>query len=168
MQNLILSLRPVRSRKDRPCDYCRQLKHSCYIAIRGEPCANCTKTSRECTFHDPPRKRRRGKEPEGACPPSRSREHSPSNQSRRDSWQGSMRASTSLMPSGGESSRASSSRSGEFWTANGWSPRRSGGETALSSFLNSLDEGNDSTQTLVSVSCSSYDVEWSGTDTSGG
>jgi hypothetical protein len=31
----------------------------------------------------------------------------------------------------------------------------------LSSFLNSLDEGNDSTQTLVSVSCSSYEVRWS-------
>ncbi|WVQ70403.1 uncharacterized protein L199_008630 [Kwoniella botswanensis] len=51
------NLRPVRSRKDRPCDYCRRLKHTCRILVRGQACTNCARTKRACTFEDPPRKR---------------------------------------------------------------------------------------------------------------
>ncbi|KAK6902621.1 hypothetical protein I203_107879 [Kwoniella mangroviensis CBS 8507] len=51
------NLRPVRSRKDRPCDYCRRLKHTCRILVRGQACTNCARTKRTCTFEDPPRKR---------------------------------------------------------------------------------------------------------------
>ena len=42
--------RAPRSRKDRPCDYCRRLKHRCVIIRRGEQCTNCLRTKRECTF----------------------------------------------------------------------------------------------------------------------
>jgi len=45
--------RPLRSRKIRPCDYCRRLKHICRIAIQGQPCSNCHRTRRECTFNKP-------------------------------------------------------------------------------------------------------------------
>nr|XP_019043060.1 hypothetical protein I302_08771 [Kwoniella bestiolae CBS 10118]OCF21990.1 hypothetical protein I302_08771 [Kwoniella bestiolae CBS 10118] len=53
----INNLRPVRSRKDRPCDYCRRLKHTCRILVRGQACTNCARTKRACTFDEPPRNR---------------------------------------------------------------------------------------------------------------
>lgn len=55
--------RKIRSRKDRPCDHCRRLKHTCRITIRGQPCSNCQKTDRQCTFNAPPVKRHATLEP---------------------------------------------------------------------------------------------------------
>ena len=49
--------RPIRSRKIRPCDYCRRLKHICRITVQGQPCSNCYRTRRECTFDKPPANR---------------------------------------------------------------------------------------------------------------
>ncbi|TXT07091.1 hypothetical protein VHUM_03261 [Vanrija humicola] len=48
------SLRPRRSRKDRPCDHCRRSKRSCHIAVRGQACAQCAKSGRDCSFVGPP------------------------------------------------------------------------------------------------------------------
>jgi hypothetical protein len=56
-------VRAPKSRKDRPCDHCRRLKHSCKIVIRGEPCTNCLKGRRECTFDKPAPKRTRTSSP---------------------------------------------------------------------------------------------------------
>jgi hypothetical protein len=53
------SLRAKRSRKDRPCDHCRRLKHACKIIARGEPCDNCVRGQRACTFDGPPLSRLR-------------------------------------------------------------------------------------------------------------
>lgn len=51
--SLTCSVRPKRSRKDRPCDHCRRLKHTCNITVRGSRCANCVKGNRDCTFTGP-------------------------------------------------------------------------------------------------------------------
>lgn len=147
------SLRPIRSRKDRPCDYCRQLKHSCHITTRGEPCANCTKTNRECTFYDPPRKRRRGRDSSCTMPPSM--EDTPSDESRRGSGQAFGELMRRPMLSGGASSRNSLHRSGT-WETSGTRPTTGGGyapgvESALSGFLDSLDEEERGQQALVST-----------------
>jgi hypothetical protein len=53
------SARLPKSRKDRPCDHCRRLKHTCEITIRGRPCANCVKGRKDCTFDRPAPKRQR-------------------------------------------------------------------------------------------------------------
>lgn len=53
------SLRPKRSRKDRPCDHCRRSKRSCLITVRGQSCENCAKSGRECSFVGPPLNRHR-------------------------------------------------------------------------------------------------------------
>ena len=49
------NLRASRSRKDRPCDACRRLKHSCRIIVRGQPCVNCQRKGKSCTFEAPTR-----------------------------------------------------------------------------------------------------------------
>lgn len=48
------SIRPQRSRKDRPCDACRKAKHTCQILVRGEPCRRCARTGKTCAFDAPP------------------------------------------------------------------------------------------------------------------
>lgn len=53
------SLRPRRSRKDRPCDHCRKAKRNCVIVVRGEACTHCSKAGRECSFNAPPLNRHR-------------------------------------------------------------------------------------------------------------
>ena len=63
----VVSLRKPRSRKDRPCDHCRRLKHTCSIVVRGEPCTNCVKGRRRCTFIEPPLPRHRKLDPK--CDP---------------------------------------------------------------------------------------------------
>lgn len=56
--------RPYRSKRHRPCDICRRRKHACYVDQRP-PCRNCRELGVECTFNDPPSKRRRpGQGPE--------------------------------------------------------------------------------------------------------
>ncbi|WVQ81389.1 hypothetical protein IAT38_003513 [Cryptococcus sp. DSM 104549] len=52
--------RPPRSRKNRPCDFCRRSKSRCSIGPRGPPCTQCTETKKACTFEaaPPPRKPR--------------------------------------------------------------------------------------------------------------
>lgn len=48
-----MSIRPTRSRKDRPCDRCRKQKQTCQILTRGQPCVLCAKTGKPCTFASP-------------------------------------------------------------------------------------------------------------------
>ncbi|GAA5960316.1 hypothetical protein JCM3765_007471 [Sporobolomyces pararoseus] len=46
--------RPLRSKKQRPCDRCRQRKSRCAIAQIGQPCSECHQTGNPCTFLLPP------------------------------------------------------------------------------------------------------------------
>ncbi|GAA5979016.1 hypothetical protein JCM5350_004207 [Sporobolomyces pararoseus] len=46
--------RPLRSKKQRPCDRCRQRKSRCAIAQIGQPCTECSQTDNPCTFLLPP------------------------------------------------------------------------------------------------------------------
>ncbi|KAH8803688.1 fungal-specific transcription factor domain-containing protein [Xylogone sp. PMI_703] len=50
--------RGSRSRKDRPCDVCRQRKSACVIAVKP-PCKLCEIRGLQCTFASAPRLRRR-------------------------------------------------------------------------------------------------------------
>lgn len=67
----LCSLRPRRSRKDRPCDRCRRSKRSCHITVRGQACEHCRKAGRECSFIAPPlnRHRQRSTSPDGDARP---------------------------------------------------------------------------------------------------
>ena len=46
--------RPLRSRRNRPCDHCRRAKARCTIDARGPPCLLCSETDRQCTFDAAP------------------------------------------------------------------------------------------------------------------
>ncbi|KAL2836943.1 fungal-specific transcription factor domain-containing protein [Aspergillus pseudoustus] len=50
--------RPYRSKRLRPCDTCRRRKVACRIDSHP-PCVNCSSSGIECSFEDPPLKRRR-------------------------------------------------------------------------------------------------------------
>lgn len=53
--HLVPGSRPHRSRKNRPCDYCRRSKSRCAIGPAGPPCTLCNDSGRKCTFdHAPP------------------------------------------------------------------------------------------------------------------
>lgn len=52
------SLRTYRSRRNRPCDYCRKRKTRCDMVAPGL-CAKCQKYGATCTFVDEPAKKRR-------------------------------------------------------------------------------------------------------------
>jgi len=49
--------RPYKSRKSRPCDFCRARQVACKLDV--PPCSLCASHSRECTFLDRPKKKRR-------------------------------------------------------------------------------------------------------------
>lgn len=51
--------RPYRSKRRRPCDVCRRRKQSCRLNNSG-PCSTCRTLGTECTFLQPPTKKRRG------------------------------------------------------------------------------------------------------------
>lgn len=155
------SLRPTRSRKDRPCDYCRQLKHSCHIVIRGQPCANCSKTGRECTFAEPPRKRKRDR---GSMSSTGLDQSDPSRPGSSHALSQTQEQGTMLHPHSGSagesSSRTSSFQSQCTGQGQGSASRRSStktsrldsrpsSSTALSSFLDSLDEEDALQQSIV-------------------
>jgi hypothetical protein len=50
--------RPYKSRKNRPCDFCRARKAACKIAV-APPCILCQSYGRQCTFLSSPQKRKR-------------------------------------------------------------------------------------------------------------
>lgn len=50
-------IRPVRSRKNRPCDNCRSKRLRCVIEQVGAACELCRNGGKSCTFLMPPRKR---------------------------------------------------------------------------------------------------------------
>ncbi|KAJ0426791.1 hypothetical protein BJY00DRAFT_306787 [Aspergillus carlsbadensis] len=50
--------RPYRSKRSRPCDTCRRRKVACRIDSQP-PCENCASSGIECSFEEPPLKRRR-------------------------------------------------------------------------------------------------------------
>ncbi|CAG9978676.1 unnamed protein product [Clonostachys byssicola] len=50
--------RPYRSKRHRPCDVCRRRKHACHLEDQA-PCRICRELGTECTFNEPPTKRRR-------------------------------------------------------------------------------------------------------------
>ncbi|CAH0054927.1 unnamed protein product [Clonostachys solani] len=50
--------RPYRSKRHRPCDVCRRRKHACHLEDQP-PCRICRELGTECTFNEPPTKRRR-------------------------------------------------------------------------------------------------------------
>jgi hypothetical protein len=45
------SVRPYRSRKDRPCDRCRRRKQRCIVFDKTEKCLHCNLSSAECTYN---------------------------------------------------------------------------------------------------------------------
>ncbi|KAK8853022.1 hypothetical protein IAR55_003723 [Kwoniella newhampshirensis] len=51
--------RARRSKKNRPCDYCRKQKHMCNIPARGPPCVGCEARNMACTYILPPTQRKR-------------------------------------------------------------------------------------------------------------
>ncbi|KAL4752241.1 hypothetical protein BDW72DRAFT_212116 [Aspergillus terricola var. indicus] len=53
------SARSPRSRRNRPCDFCRFRKVACKISRVGVPCELCLAKQHACTFDEAPRKRRR-------------------------------------------------------------------------------------------------------------
>ncbi|RDW92698.1 Zn(II)2Cys6 transcription factor [Aspergillus mulundensis] len=53
------SARSPRSRRNRPCDFCRYRKVACKISAVGVPCELCLAKQHACTFDEAPRKRRR-------------------------------------------------------------------------------------------------------------
>ncbi|KAL4952390.1 fungal-specific transcription factor domain-containing protein [Aspergillus filifer] len=53
------SARSPRSRRNRPCDFCRYRKVACKISTPGLPCELCVAKHHDCTFEEAPRKRRR-------------------------------------------------------------------------------------------------------------
>ncbi|KAL6237497.1 hypothetical protein BDW75DRAFT_228682 [Aspergillus navahoensis] len=53
------SARSPRSRRHRPCDFCRFRKVACKISSVGWPCELCLAKQHACTFDEAPRKRRR-------------------------------------------------------------------------------------------------------------
>ncbi|KAL4739934.1 fungal-specific transcription factor domain-containing protein [Aspergillus similis] len=53
------SARSPRSRRNRPCDFCRFRKVACKISRVGAPCELCLAKQHACTFDEAPRKRRR-------------------------------------------------------------------------------------------------------------
>ncbi|KAL4987977.1 fungal-specific transcription factor domain-containing protein [Aspergillus falconensis] len=53
------SARSPRSRRNRPCDFCRFRKVACKISSVGLPCELCLAKQHACTFDEAPRKRRR-------------------------------------------------------------------------------------------------------------
>ncbi|KAL4780071.1 fungal-specific transcription factor domain-containing protein [Aspergillus varians] len=53
------SARSPRSRRNRPCDFCRFRKVACKISSAGVPCELCLAKQQACTFEQAPRKRRR-------------------------------------------------------------------------------------------------------------
>ncbi len=50
--------RAYKSRKNRPCDFCRARKSACRIAV-APPCFLCRTSGRDCTFVQSPPKRRK-------------------------------------------------------------------------------------------------------------
>ena len=57
--------RPYRSRKNRPCDRCRRLKHRCDLPASGPPCEHCATGNASCSFDlDPPIRSRSFKSPD--------------------------------------------------------------------------------------------------------
>ncbi|CAI6095050.1 unnamed protein product [Clonostachys chloroleuca] len=50
--------RPYRSKRHRPCDVCRRRKHACHLEDQA-PCRICRELGVDCTFNEPPTKRRR-------------------------------------------------------------------------------------------------------------
>jgi hypothetical protein len=50
--------RKYKSRKERPCDFCRRRQVSCKIDV-APPCQLCQNHGRECTFVERPKKKRR-------------------------------------------------------------------------------------------------------------
>ncbi|WRT69218.1 uncharacterized protein IL334_006202 [Kwoniella shivajii] len=63
--------RPLRSRKNRPCDSCRKGKSRCSIGPQGPPCTHCSETNKSCTFDlaPPPRKPRQSRPDTGTESP---------------------------------------------------------------------------------------------------
>ncbi|KAL4926204.1 transcription factor domain-containing protein [Aspergillus undulatus] len=55
------SARSPRSRRNRPCDFCRHRKVACKISTPGLPCELCLTKQHACTFEEAPRKRRRAR-----------------------------------------------------------------------------------------------------------
>jgi hypothetical protein len=55
---LQLGPRKYKSRKERPCDFCRRRQVSCKIDV-APPCQLCQNHGRECTFVERPKKKRR-------------------------------------------------------------------------------------------------------------
>ncbi|KAL4866199.1 fungal-specific transcription factor domain-containing protein [Aspergillus spectabilis] len=53
------SARSPRSRRNRPCDFCRIRKVACKISSPGIPCELCLAKHHACTFDEAPRKRHR-------------------------------------------------------------------------------------------------------------
>ncbi|KAL5338160.1 fungal-specific transcription factor domain-containing protein [Aspergillus crustosus] len=58
-QTPFVSARSPRSRRNRPCDFCRIRKVACKISSPGIPCELCLAKHHACTFDEAPRKRRR-------------------------------------------------------------------------------------------------------------
>lgn len=50
--------RPYKSRKNRPCDFCRARKAACKIEVSA-PCTLCESYGRQCTFLNRPQERKR-------------------------------------------------------------------------------------------------------------
>jgi hypothetical protein len=49
--------RPYRSRKNRPCDFCRARKAACKITV-APPCTLCSSYGKECTFNNQTKRKR--------------------------------------------------------------------------------------------------------------
>ncbi|KAH8881762.1 hypothetical protein GQ53DRAFT_886652 [Thozetella sp. PMI_491] len=67
MEQVATSSRPYKSRKTRPCDFCRRRRVTCDMPT-GPPCHRCAGKSQPCTFEQGP-SRRRGPAPEVASEP---------------------------------------------------------------------------------------------------
>ncbi|KAL4915712.1 fungal-specific transcription factor domain-containing protein [Aspergillus aurantiobrunneus] len=59
VQANVISARSPRSRRNRPCDFCRFRKVACKISSPGPPCELCVAKQQACTFEQAPQKRRR-------------------------------------------------------------------------------------------------------------
>lgn len=64
--------RKYRSKRQRPCDLCRQRKTQCKIPGSGGACELCQKLARSCTFVSQPSRRQRYRPPDT---PSNSAQH---------------------------------------------------------------------------------------------
>jgi hypothetical protein len=54
-----LSVRPHRSRLQRPCDGCRKAKQACVVPVQENPCIRCSDRKSLCTFRLPSSNRHR-------------------------------------------------------------------------------------------------------------